>query len=76
MIPGTETSWIFTVPMPNIQYEFAIQPANAGGPGPISFYQIGFFCKGKIVTIYTILNDVLFQFLALRVSFLHLTALL
>ncbi|XP_065920047.1 immunoglobulin superfamily DCC subclass member 4-like [Dysidea avara] len=45
MIPGTETSWIFTVPMPNIQYEFAIQPANAGGPGPISFYQIGFFCK-------------------------------
>jgi len=47
-ILGNETTWIFTA-QPNFQYEFAIQAANDGGPGPISPYRIGFFCRGKII---------------------------
>lgn len=46
---GAETSWTFTDPLPNVQYDFAIQPVNDGGSGPISSYQIGFFCRGKLI---------------------------
>ena len=44
-IPGNSMSYDYDIILENVVYEFAVQPINNGGNGPISNYMAVFYCS-------------------------------